>query len=180
MRYQLSPGEIFDLVHAMANPLFVGIDISSMTYDTVLWSAGVVSDGGGGEILRFTYQGPVVQTLTLNTDPVGEIPDAVSPFVGQSYHPLGSVVELEAKSPIERGSYVYLFDSWLGGVANPSETKTTVTIDGNTEITAKYSRMCQGQGTSYHLTADISGPNGVSDCYVDLNDLAQLCLEWLE
>jgi uncharacterized repeat protein (TIGR02543 family) len=89
-------------------------------------------------------------TLTMAVNPSGG--GSTSPAVGSYTHDEGAVVNLSA-SPASG----YVFVNWTGGVANPGNPSTTVTMNSNKTITANFARL-------YTLTMAVNpGGSGTTD-----------------
>ena len=122
----------------------------------------------------------MVQTLTMIVEPLEAGSDAASPAMGETQCFYGETVQLEATSSFTKGSFLYTFDHWLGDVADPNASPTAIIMDNDKTVTAVFLRQCQGEGSPYYMSADISGPQNVPDCYIDIYDFALLGEQWLE
>ncbi|MBN1481544.1 T9SS type A sorting domain-containing protein [candidate division KSB1 bacterium] len=86
----------------------------------------------GDQHVKANFASAGTSTLTLSVSPAGK--GETKPSVGTHGYNDGDVVSIEAY-PIVTG---WVFDEWEGDVADPDKDKTTVTINGDKSVTAKF------------------------------------------
>jgi hypothetical protein len=89
----------------------------------------------------------IVHTLTMQTNGNGSI----NPSVGTYEYSDGAVVSITATP-----NSGWQFDSWTGGIADPSSTTTTLVIDSDKTVTANFSQIPSPQ-VSWPLVGSILG-----------------------
>jgi hypothetical protein len=135
----------------------------------------IIMDGDKTVTVTYGLSANQCVTLTIETDPAG-IDAAVTPAPGVYEFGLGETVNLSAvQRPVDCPD-VWEFTSWSANVAAPASLTTSITLSGNTVVTASYAdaRVC---GDECHPIIDYFDSD--QNCDINMLDFAALAAEWL-
>lgn len=122
-----------------------------------------------------TYSATAV-TLTITTSSDGSLaPDNVIPAAGQYVYPVNTVVAV-GTSDYFSCPHVYDFDRWEGDVSDPGSTVTTITLNENKVVNARFLSAAQCGDECHPI--DYYDSDG--DCDVDMKDFAAFAEIWLK
>jgi len=116
---------------------------------------------------------PSTYTLTMNVEPNDIGIDTVTPLIGD--HNATGLVNISAETYLDCPD-VYLFDYWIGDVADVNSANTTVFMDSDKTITAVFvaTRECGDECHPNDLFGDYN-----HDCIIDFTDFAAFADNWL-
>lgn len=145
--------------------------IRGMTEGTEILTSDYYEGAGFTSDLVVTVVPGYILTVQAEPNDIGI--DTVTPSVGQ--HECLGQVDISAE-PFPSCPDVYYFDHWEGDVAEPNSSSTRVDVYQDKTITAVYvvgERQC---GDLCHpiLQGDLN-----ADCYVNFEDFALYCEQWL-
>ena len=120
-------------------------------------------------------QQPPSVTLTVQVEPNDIDINTITPAVGEHIYYTGWPVILKAEA-FKKCPYVYRFSHWTGDVSDPNSATTILVMTEDKTITAAYyvdQRRC---GDECHpiLSGDLN-----KDCYINFEDFAIYCQQWL-
>jgi hypothetical protein len=119
-----------------------------------------------------TVSSPSPLNLTITTDPAGN----ESFVTGAGQYDLGDTATVTAADFTDcPNGVVYVFDHWVGDVADEFSASTSITISSDTALTAVYAATAEC-GDACHPVSD-SSLNG--DCFVNDADLQYIADNWL-
>jgi len=163
---------------AVLNVTITDNDDRGVTIDptTAEVSEGGITDTYTVVLTGAPYGGNAVLSLSYDTDQITVNPTALtftsSDWMNPQTVTVGAIDDSDFESEIGQTHPSTISGSFSGGLYDsivPGDV--TVNITDNEPY-------CGMPGTPYQ-TADISGPTGQRDCYVDLYDLAKLAEDWL-
>jgi len=161
-----------------------GVPISSATavpfYDNTKNMIGQIFFAGGGYVDKFIYLDNVLVNslsatvqLTVQASSPASV-TTVDPTVGTHTYNANQVVALNASRFVSCPT-VYLFDHWVGNVADTHAADTTIVMNGDQTVQAVFvdGRVCGDECHPYPV-GDFS-----HDCHVNLVDFGMLAAQWL-